>query len=303
VKKYLSIIPLSYFILILVWGSTWIAIKVSVGDTPFIMAALRFFLAGLVLVIYQKIRKKRIFPERKHRKVVWALGIGNFFFGYGLTYWGMQYVNSNVTSILWATLPVMIVIFAHRMLENEKINPASIFSLVGSLIGTYFIFDLQAETLDSNATKGMAMIMLSIVAAAYPNVLFKRDGQDLDPFAANAGAMLIGASLLLVIGLIRDPWQTLDLSWVSVSATVYLAIVGSAFGFTLYFWLLGRVTVVKMSYTTFLIPILASIWGWMILGEHLTSSAFLGAVIILLSVSLPELFRSQIGRISKAGPG
>ena len=61
----------------------------------------------------------------------------------------------------------------------------------------------------------------------------------------------------------------------------------------MYFWLVNRVTIVKMSYTTFLIPILASIWGWVLLGEALSSSALLGAVIIILSVSLPELLRSR----------
>ena len=267
------------------------AIKVSVGDTPFMMAAARFFIAGLLLVAYQKIRGKAIFPKRRHRKVILALGLGNFFFGYGLTYWGMQFVNSNITSILWATLPVMIAVFAHRMLENEKINAWNLFSLGGALLGTFFIFDIQGESFDTETAKGMTMIMFSVLAAAYPNVLYKKQGGSLDPVAANASAMFIGASLLLTVGIFNDPWQTMHLNALSVGATAYLAIVGSAIGFTLYFWLLNSVTVVKMSYTTFLIPILASIWGWLVLGEVLSKSSMLGAMIILIAVSVPELVR------------
>ncbi len=287
------IVPFLYLTLVLIWGSTWIAIKVSVGDTPFLMASIRFFLAGLVLVLFQKWRKQSILPKREHRHVILALGIGNFFFGYGLTYWGMQFVDSNITSILWATLPVMIAIFAHRMLKNEKISASSIFSLVGSIIGTLFIFDLRGADFDPQAAQGMVVILLSIFSAAYPNVLFKRDGSNLDPVAANASAMLIGATLLLITGLFVESWKQVELSEVTIGATVYLAIFGSAIGFTMYFWLVNRVTIVKMSYTTFLIPILASIWGWALLGEALSRSALTGATIIILSVSLPEVLRKK----------
>ncbi|MBC8377425.1 MAG: DMT family transporter [FCB group bacterium] len=288
------IVPILYITLVMIWGSTWIAIKVSVGDTPFLMASIRFFLAGLVLVLLQKWRKQPIFPRREDRHIILALGIGNFFFGYGLTYWGMQFVDSNITSILWATLPVMIAVFAHRMLVNEKINAWSIFSLIGSIIGTLFIFDLRGADFDPQAAKGMVVILLSILAAAYPNVLYKREGKNLDPVATNASAMLIGAMLLLVTGLLVEPWQHVELNVVTMGATAYLAIIGSAIGFTMYFWLLNRVTIVKMSYTTFLIPILASIWGWVLLGEELSSSGLTGAVIIILSVSLPEILRKRV---------
>lgn len=280
-------------LLIFIWGSTWMAIKVSVGHTPFLMAALRFFLAGFALVIVQLLRHTKIFPAKTDLQLILALGLGNFFIGYGFTYWGMQFVNSNITSILWATLPVMIALFAHGMLENEKINRTSLFSLTGSIIGTLFIFNLTGANFDPQAAKGMLIILLSILAAAYPSVLFKKLGKNIDPVAANAAAMLLGALLLLGVGVGFESWQSVDINLVTIGATVYLAVIGSAIGFTLYFWLVNRVSIVKMSYTTFLIPIVASCWGWIFLGEELSRSAFIGAVIIILSVSLPEILRRK----------
>lgn len=276
----------------MIWGSTWIAIKVSIGETPFIMAASRFFIAGATLVIYQVIRKRPIFPRREDQRIIITLGLGNFFFGYGLTYWGIQFVNSNVTSILWATLPVMIALFAHRMLDNEKLSLSSTFSLIGSIIGTLLIFDIQGATFDPEAAMGMTVILVSILAAAYPNVLYKREGHHLDPVSTNASAMLIGGVLLFLTGFILEPWSTMHLSMTTIGATLYLAIIGSAIGFTLYFWLLKHITIVKMSYTTFLIPIIASFWGWLLLGEGLSGTGLWGAIIIILSVSLPELVRT-----------
>ncbi len=275
--------------MVFIWGSTWMAIKVSVGGTPFFLAGIRFFIAALVLIIIQRLRGRAIFPTRENLKVMLAIGVGNFFLGYGLTYWGMQFVESNITSILWATMPVLVTANAHFMLSNEKISSAKIFSLVGALLGTFFIFDIGGQDFDPQVALGMLGILLSIFSAAYSNVLFKREGSHLDPLAINISGMLLGASLLMVMGMLTEPWLNIEYTSLRVGATLYLAIFGSALGFSVYFWLLKRVSVVKMSYSTFLIPILAGIWGWVILGETLTNKSLLGAVIILLAVTLPEL--------------
>jgi drug/metabolite transporter (DMT)-like permease len=156
------------------------------------------------------------------------------------------------------------------------------------LFGSVLLFDVHAEDVDLHTAWGMLVILVSILGAAWSNVLYKRSGSHLDPVAVNIGGMLIGAGLLLVAGLLLEPWQALRPDLLRVGATLYLALFGSAIGFSLYFWLFRHVTVVKMSYTTFLIPILAGFWGWLILGETLTPRSLLGAAIILLSVSLPE---------------
>jgi len=284
-------------LLILIWGSTWSAIKISVGETPFLMAALRFLAAGILLVLWQTTRKRSVIPAPGDRKLILALGSGNFFLGYGLTYYGMQFVDSNVTSILWATLPVMIAGFAHTMLDDEKFSAGSIFSLIGSIIGTLLIFNPGGTEFDQRAALGMGSILLSVLAAAYPNVLFKREGKHLDPVSSNAAAMIIGAVFLLVTGTWFESWKQVTLNPITVGATMYLAVFGSAIGFSIYFWLVNRVTIVKMSYTTFLIPILASIWGWLLLGEALSRSALIGGVIIIFSVSMPEILHSRKSKI------
>lgn len=297
-KTKLLQLPIIYAGLVLVWGSTWIAIKVSVGDTPFLMAAIRFFIASMLLAFYQRMRGKAILPPPGYSRPIITLGVGNFFIGYGFTYWGMQFVNSNITSILWATLPVMVSLFAHFMLKDEKLNGSKVFSLCGALIGSYLIFNIQGQDFDLQSSLGMAVVLISILGAAYSNVLYKRDASHLDPVSSNTLGMLIGACLLLISGLISEPLTSVEFSTLIWGATLYLAIFGSAIGFSVYFWLLSQVSVVKMSYITFLIPILASIWGWVILNEGLSLRSFIGAVIILGSVSLPELFPLKRGRVS-----
>ena len=287
-KRLLLQTPIAYTLLVIIWGTTWFSIKMSVGDTPFTMAAVRFFIASFMLLIFQKTRKKAVLPPPGYTKVIIALGVGNFFIGYGFTYWGMQYVHSNITSILWATLPVMVSFFAHFMLKDEKIDGKKVFSLVGALLGSYLIFDVHGQDFDPQASLGMLVILGSIAGSAYSNVLYKREGSHLDPVAINTVAMFIGAVLLLIFGLVFEPWESIILTSTNVGATFYLAIFGSAIGFSIYFWLFKHLPVVKMSYITFLIPILASFFGWILLDEVLSLTSIIGALVILLAVSLPE---------------
>ena len=289
-------IPVLYVVLIMIWGTTWSAIKLSVGETPFLMATIRFFIASGTLTLIQLVRKRPILPPRGHWKVVIAIGLGNFFIGYGFTYWGMQFVYSNITSLLWATMPVIVSIYAHFMVANEKMNGAKLFSLSGALIGSYLIFDIHGKDFDPQAAVGMSVIMLSIIIASYTNVLYKREGSHLDPVSMNAVGMSIGAFFLLICGLILESGDQLVLNPLTVGLTVYLAVFGSAVGFSVYFWLLKHISVVKMSYTTFLIPIFAAFWGWLLLSENFTPGTITGGIIILLSVSIPELrvFRRNV---------
>ena len=135
----------------------------------------------------------------------------------------------------------------------------------------------------------MGCILLSIAGATYSSVLYKREGSHLDPVSANIIGMLISAFLMLATGLIFEPWVHIEFTLTSLSATLFLALFGSAFAFTTYFWLFKHVSVVKMSYTTFLIPIIAIMWGWFLLKESLTPQTTLGAIIILVAVTLPEM--------------
>lgn len=299
-KNVLRNIPLSYALLVLIWGSTWLPIKISIGETPFFMAALRFYLAAMTLVGIQIFRKRAISPPRGYMKVLIALGVGNFFIGYGLTYWGMQFVHSNVTSILWGTFPVTVSICAHFMLPSEKFSGINLVSLLGALFGTYLIFDVQGIQWGSKTEIGMLIILFSILGSAYSTVLYKREASHQDPVSMNLLGMFIGATLMLIWSYFMESWQAIDITLVSAGATLYLAVFGSALAFSVYFWLMRHVKVVKMSYITFLIPILASFWGWTILGENLTPKAILGGAIILVSVTVPERLarRRKTGSVS-----
>ena len=155
-----------FLLLLCIWSSTWMFMKISVGDTPFFAASIRFFLASGILVIYQKCRRKPIGIQREHLYVYMIMGLLNFAVSYGLIYWAMSLMYSNLVSLLWATFPVQVAAFAHFLLPKEKLNLGKIFSLVLAVIGSAFIFNVSSGDMGPDVKKGITLVLFSIAAAA-----------------------------------------------------------------------------------------------------------------------------------------
>ncbi len=290
-------LDLGYVLLILTWSTTYMFMKISVGHTPFLAASIRFVLGAVLLLGIQRFRGRPLWPDRPSRHVILYIGFLNYFMGYGFTYWAMPYLYSNVVSLLWATMPVFVAVYAHFMLPTERFGLAKAISLLLALYGSYLIFDIRGTQMGREQGLGYLMIMISIAVSAYSNVIYKRTGNEysLDAFLINAYGMLIGAVLLSVASLLTEPWQDAVITPRIVGATLYLAVMGSAVAFTLYFVLMKYFSVVRMSYVTFLIPIFASMVGWVFLGEVLPANTILGGAIILLGVLVPDLNKRFFG--------
>ena len=279
-----------YILLLFIWSSTWMFMKISVGNTPFFAASIRFFLASGILAVYQKCRSKPIGIQREYFSIYMIIGLLNFAFSYGLTYWAMSFMYSNVVSLLWATFPVQVAVFAQFFLPKEKLNLGKIFSLLLAVIGSAFIFNVGSADMGPEVTRGISLVLISVAAASFSNVHVKKFGQETDPVRLNLNGMLIGASIMLVVAFFAEPWKTFPLTFPVIGATFYLAI-ASSIAFSTYLWLLKHMEVTKLSYITFLIPIFAGILGWIFLKEILGPKTLTGGSMILAGVILPDLWR------------
>lgn len=127
------------------WGSTWLVIKIGYGGLgPFNVAALRFFLAGLIftpLVAFFDARWPRV---REEWLLVGWVGLALFAADYGLIYWGEQFLDSGLTAILFATLPLITILFAHAYLPGERIT---LRKLAGTLLAFFGVAGLFGDLL------------------------------------------------------------------------------------------------------------------------------------------------------------
>jgi drug/metabolite transporter (DMT)-like permease len=275
-----------YVLLCLIWGSTWLVIKVGYGGLgPFNVAALRFFLAGAVLVPGVPLLHGRWPRGRMEWALVVMVGLVLFTADYGLIYWGEQFLDSGLTAILFATLPLITIVLAHVYLPGDRITPRKLAGTLLAFVGVVALFGENLR-LDPSKTGPMLAIVASAICAAAAGVATKRHGADLHPAALNAPAMLVGALGLLVASLVAGERLQLPRDVPTWSAIVYLAIAGSVVTFMAYFSLLKTWSVTSLSFISVFTPAIALALGFIFLGEKPTLWTAVGAALILAGVTL-----------------
>lgn len=277
-----------------VWGSTWLAIKVGLGSLPpFTFAGLRFLIAWALLMTYMLAKKVQFPRDKASWEVMLLLGLTQIAFPYALTFWGEQYMTAGLTSLLFATLPFFVAAFAHFIVPGERLNVWKLLGMLVSFIGVTIIFSRELMLTVSSFWGGVAVI-ISAGSAGYANVIGKKYSLSINSTVNVVVQMGVGALLLLVAGVALERGVPLSFGQVSLFAILYLAVVGSVFGFLALYWLFTRMEVTKTSLFTFITPIVAVFLGWLLLGERVDATVALGGSLILAGVVL-------VNRASRTG--
>ncbi len=275
-----------YALLCVIWGSTWLAIKVGYGGLgPFNVAALRFFIAGAIFVALVPLFRARWPRGAGEWSLVVFVGLGLFAIDYGLIYWGEQFLDSGLTAILFATLPLVTVILAHLYLPAEPMTLRRILGTLLAFLGVAALFGDRIR-LDPSVIGPMVAIIASAVFAAATSVATKRHGAALHPAALNAPAMLVGSGALAAASLGAGDGLALPRDAATWGAVSYLAVAGSVLSFLMYFTLLKTWSVTSLSFVSVFAPAIALLLGFVFLDERPTALTAVGALLILSGVVL-----------------
>ena len=284
-KKYLAVIV--FISLSLIWSSTWVAIKVGLETVPpFYSAAIRFFLAFLFLSIFG-ILKKIPFPSnlKDHLFFIW-FGIVTFLISYASVYWGEQYINSGLASVLFATMPFYTVILSFWLLPSEIITFKKIIGLVIGFSGVLLIFSDQLQINTGYAVYGMLIISISPVFSATGTLIAKKKSAIYNPIILNTFPMFYCSISFFLLSLIFESPSEAIFGTEAILSITYLALFGTALAFVMLFWMLSHQSAVLMSMITFVTPPMALLWGWIILGEQVTYFLIVGLLLILAGIFL-----------------
>lgn len=284
---------LVYLMLCLIWGMTWLVIKLGLEDAPPLWsAALRFILAAGLLYIINYFTKHR-YPQgwRKKWLAAWP-GIFTFFGSYALTYMGENHISSALAAILFAVFPFFVMALMPLMIRSERVDARS---LVGSLIGFVGVVVIFAEPVEmgSGVLIGMIFMILSPVCSAIGSVAVKAYLHDEPVFPMITLQMTLGAILLTVAALIFEPFSDFKFTTMSVGAVVVLAVFGSIITFGGYYWLMKRVRLVTMSLVALITPVVAMFAGYIFLDEKLTLINYLGAALVLGGVAIVNVKQEE----------
>jgi putative membrane protein PagO len=278
-----------YALLCLIWGSTWLAIKVGlVGVPPFLGAGLRFLLSAAVVGLLLAARRKPIALTRDDKLCVLSLGVLVFWLDYGLVYWAEVHISSGLTAVLFSTMPLMTALLSTFWMRSETLSVQKVVGILVGVAGTALLFWPQ-QRLDTMQALGMLSALTGCVCAAINLVVVKRHGGNSDALVLNAFGMAVGAACLLLMSAVLEPWTTVVWTRSNMLAILYLSLFGSVIAFSAFYYLIKRMDATVVSFNTLIIPIVALALGRAFLHETVTPSGVLGIVTILAGVGIAIL--------------
>jgi len=272
-----------------VWGSTYLAIRVAVQTLPpFLMAGIRHLTAGALLYAFA-IRRgdwKNDRPTRAGWRAATIIGAALLLGGNGGVVWAEQYVSSGLAALFISTLPIWIAVL-DRVVYGQPIVPRVVAGLVLGFAGVALLIG-RVETGGAEPWSALALLVASLSWAS--GSLYARTAPlPRRPLVGTAMQMLAGGFCLLVVSLVTGEPARLHpgaFTPQAVAAVVYLTLAGSLIGFTAYVWLLGTAPISLVSTYAYVNPVVAVLLGWALLGEPLTPRLAVAGTAIVLAVAL-----------------
>ena len=276
----------------IIWGSTWLAIKFGLDDAPpFFSAALRFILTFIILFVWQKIKGYKFPGSLKYWGNSTFIALLMFIIPYALVYWGEQYISSGLSAVLFSSQSLFVVIFAHFISKTEKAGLKKILGLIVGLSGLYILYKSQITWDEIQGPKGMIALLLAAVSAAMGLVVLSKQKHKFDPVPEVMTHIGITAIAFILLSYIfEEPPENIFTPklWIS---TIYLAVLGTALGFTVYYWLAKNATAFVTSFSVFISPVFAVFLGWLVLNETINLLGVIGIFLVLTSIVLTQVSR------------
>jgi drug/metabolite transporter (DMT)-like permease len=283
------VIPALYALICLIWGSTWLVIKIGlVGVPPFLGAALRFTLASAVLFALLALRGTKIRLTRDDKICILSCGLLSFSLSYACVYWAEQYISSGLAAILYCMMPLATALLSRFWTRSETLSGRKIGGIAVAMAGTAVLFWPGAGVSRAELA-GTAVALGSVVCAAVNLVMVKRHGRDTDIYVMNAFGMGLGAALLLALSAFAESHAIVAWSRDNVLAIVYLSLAGSVTTFLSYYYLVKVMEATKLSLITLIFPIVAVALGRVFLHESLPARVWSGTAAVFLGVAIAIL--------------
>jgi drug/metabolite transporter (DMT)-like permease len=288
---------LVWLLLCLIWGSTWMFIKLGLQDLPpFTFAGVRFVIAALILTGVVAWRRRPLPRKLGQWGLIAVTGLLSFTINYGTVFWGEQRTSSGLAAILQTMIPVFGFLLAHYYLPEERITVTKLFGVLLGIAGVVLIFSNQTTHEGPAALWGSVAIVVGAFGAAYANVLVKARGGGIDLATLVLGQMVCGLIPLLIVGVTTEG-NPFKLQWTPMAliSLSYLALVGTVIAFLLYYWLVRRIKVTNTMLIPLVTPFIAVILGMLVLHESLTWRIVGGGAGIMAGIGLIVTRRMKHG--------
>jgi len=291
-------IPVAFACVYFFWGSTYTAIKIGTQFLPaLLLTGTRFLISGSLMLLFCKLRGLRVLHPR--REMLWLallgflmLGIGNF----GLVY-SEKVLPSGLAALIVAVVPLYVALLEKILPGGEQLHPRG---LVGLLLGFAGLGVLMLPSLRSGLSgQGRQAVAAAVLLAAsfswaVGSLFSRRAKLAVDVLVAAGWQMFFAGAANLLLSTGFDHWSQARWTRPAIGAIAYLVTFGSWVGYTAYVWLLKHVPVGKVATYAYVNPMVAVLLGFLLLGERLVVTEYLGMALVVVAVAL--VTSSQIRR-------
>jgi drug/metabolite transporter (DMT)-like permease len=288
-------ITLAFAVIYIVWGTTFLAIRFALESIPpFIMAGLRFSVAGALLFAWVYFRNP-IKIKFRHLKLPAITGLLMIFIGHGSLAWAEQFITSGFAALLCSVIPVWMVVLSWVLSQANKPDKLTVAGIILGITGVSLL-TVTGDEFSISITTGRGMIIFNILPLllsgiiwSYASIKSREFSNELPlPYSVSI-QILSGGTALLLLGIFRGEAAELSItaiSFASLASMVYLILFGTIVAYSSYVWLLKASTPAKVGTYAFFNPLIAVFLGWLIANEPVTMVMIIGAAGILVSVLL-----------------
>jgi drug/metabolite transporter (DMT)-like permease len=279
---------LAFAIIYFVWGSTFLAIRVGVREVPpFLLAAMRFLLAGFILLVWMRARGTAL-PTRKQWASATLLAVLIFVIDYGLLFWAEQRVPSGIAAVMMATIPVFMSLSEILFLGTQRLTGRLALALLAGIAGVLVLVSHSLGLGEQPiATSGAIALLIGSLSWSIASALSRKlPLPESKPMSSGAQMLSGGVLLTVTSGALGEfggfhPQHVSRAAWLALA---YLVVAGSIVGFTAYVWLIHHESPTRVGTYAYVNPVVAVAVGYFFGGESVGPRTLMGTLLVLVSV-------------------
>ncbi len=277
-----------FAIIYLVWGSTFLAIRIGVHEVPpFLLAGMRFFVAGAVLYAWMRAKGTPL-PTAHEWASASLLAVLIFVLDYGLLFWAEKRVPSGIAAVMMATIPVFMALAEIFILRTQRLTLRLVSALVIGIAGVAVLVGRSAGLGEAAIDKsGAIALLVAAISWSVASILTRKLSLPESKVMSSGIQMLVGGILLTLTAAILGEFGDFRPAAVSINAWLalaYLIVAGSIIGFTAYVWLIHHESPTKVGTYAYVNPVVAVVLGYVLGREALGMRTILGTLLVLVSV-------------------
>jgi drug/metabolite transporter (DMT)-like permease len=294
----------AYLIVCIFWGSTYLAIKVGVGELPpFLFAGLRFLVAGVLLLAIARALGNPLPRRAADWRTLAIVGLFLLAGGNAFVVWAEQYTPSGIASVFVVTVAIWTAFFDTIIPGGSgDLNWRVVAGLVLGFLGTALLVGASpAEILEADLRGPLALTFAS-ASWSLGSVYAKRHPTEVTPYMGAAIQMIVGGAFVAIVGSALGEWSRWHLNPKGLGAIAYLVVFGSILGYSAYTYALRHASATIVGTYAYVNPVIAVLLGWLLLAEPITGRTVVAMALILVAVvwiQLSHKLRRTVGRLDR----